>query len=57
MFLQFQRADKVSDKAIEICRNKHLAKQYLKKAGVPTPEGELFHRNLLKRKLSIMQKN
>lgn len=36
------KGDKVSDNAIEICKNKHLAKQYLKKAGVPTPEGELF---------------
>lgn len=39
------KGDKVSDKAIEICRNKHLAKQYLKKAGVPTPEGELFNKD------------
>ena len=40
------RGDKVSDEALEICRNKHLTKKYLKKAGIPTPEGEVFKKNI-----------
>src|SRR5690625_4060339 len=41
------KGDQVSDNAIKICRNKHIAKQYLNKAGVPTPEGELFNKEVM----------
>lgn len=40
------RGDKVSMNALRICRNKHLTKEYLTKAGVPTPEGELFQKEI-----------
>ncbi|GAA0468326.1 ATP-grasp domain-containing protein [Alkalibacillus silvisoli] len=36
------RSSKVSTKAVNICVDKDLTKQYLKKAGVPTPEGKAF---------------
>lgn len=39
------RGEGVTNKASRICRNKHKAKQLLTKAGVPTPEGELFGKN------------
>src|SRR5690625_676913 len=40
------KGDKVTDEAIKICRNKHLTKKYLTKAGVPTPKGELFKKDV-----------
>lgn len=40
------RGDKVTQKAVEICRNKHLTKKHLAKAGVPTPKGELFRKGI-----------
>ncbi|MFC4025029.1 acylphosphatase [Oceanobacillus longus] len=40
------RGDKISQEAMRICKNKHLTKEYLIKAGVPTPEGELFEKNV-----------
>lgn len=36
------RGELVTREAIRICMNKHKTKQYLKEAGVPTPEGEMF---------------
>lgn len=36
------RGDLTTREAMDICKNKHTAKQYLKKAGVPAPEGENF---------------
>lgn len=36
------RGDMVSNEAVEICRNKQLTKEYLKKAGIPVPEGAVF---------------
>lgn len=32
----------VTESAIKICRDKHLAKEYLVKSGVPTPVGDYF---------------
>lgn len=34
--------DRVSDKAFEICDDKDLTKQYLRKGNVPVPEGKMF---------------
>lgn len=39
---QVSRGDKVSKEAIKICVNKHLTKEYLKKANVPVAEGDQF---------------
>ena len=36
------QGDLLTKEAYEICDNKHLTKQYLKKAGVKTPEGKRF---------------
>lgn len=37
------RGDKVSRKAITICVNKHLTKEYLSRANIPIPEGKIFN--------------
>lgn len=39
------RGDLTSRETMAICRNKFKAKQYLRAANVPTPEGELFNEN------------
>ncbi|SFB27436.1 D-alanine-D-alanine ligase [Lentibacillus halodurans] len=36
------KGDKTTELAYEICDNKFLTKEYLSKAGVPTPEGKRF---------------
>lgn len=41
-FFQISRGDKVSQDAIDICKNKNLTKKYLENAGVPTPKGKSF---------------
>ncbi len=41
-YFSVTRSKVVPKKAIKICINKNLTKNYLKKAGVPTPEGENF---------------
>lgn len=38
--------DTVSAKAKKIVKNKHLTKEYLRKAGVNTPEGEFFESDI-----------
>lgn len=37
------RGDRVPQEAVKICINKNLTKEYLLKAGVPTPEGRAFN--------------
>src|SRR5699024_4356721 len=39
---QLSMGDKVSQKAFDICDDKELTKQYLRKHNVPVPEGEMF---------------
>src|SRR5690625_4728227 len=39
------KGEDVTDKAVRTCGNKHKTKQLLAKAGVPTPEGELFNKD------------
>ncbi|WP_096190299.1 ATP-grasp domain-containing protein [Evansella halocellulosilytica] len=36
------RGDKITDEAYKICDNKQLTKDYLRKAGVPVPDGKRF---------------
>lgn len=36
------RGDLISQEAIEVCNDKYLTKKYLERAGVSTPEGEMF---------------
>nr|WP_236784696.1 acylphosphatase [Alteribacter salitolerans] len=36
------RGDEVTEEAIEICKDKNLTKEYLKRFGVPSPEGRRF---------------
>lgn len=36
------RGDLVTEEAVNICKNKHLTKEYLSKAGVPVPEGKIY---------------
>src|SRR5690625_4925156 len=38
------RGDKVANEAVDIVHDKHLAKSYLQKAGVPTPKGVQFNK-------------
>jgi D-alanine-D-alanine ligase-like ATP-grasp enzyme len=37
--------DKVTDKAFDICNNKEVTKQYLRKGNVPVPHGKMFDEN------------
>lgn len=39
------RGDFTTVKTAQLCKDKHLTKQYLSKAGVPTPEGALFEKD------------
>ncbi|MDV2583321.1 ATP-grasp domain-containing protein [Alkalibacillus haloalkaliphilus] len=39
------RGDLVSDKAVEVCKDKFRTKSYLKESGVPTPQGTVFTLN------------
>lgn len=39
------RGDFTPAKTLKICRHKHLTKEYLLKANVPTPDGKLFDKN------------
>lgn len=41
------RGDLVTVNAMKICKDKHETKKYLKKASVPTPEGEEFGSEIL----------
>lgn len=41
------RGDLTSVSTMKICRDKHTTKEYLLKAGVPTPEGRIFKKEVL----------
>lgn len=43
--------DKVSQEAFDICDDKDLTKQYLRKLNVPVPEGKMFTKNSSKKEI------
>ena len=42
--IDMSRIDQIPAEAIEICKNKGLAKEYLARAGVPVPKGRVFNK-------------
>lgn len=46
------KGDEVSSEAVRICKNKNLTKEYLLKAKVPTPNGDVFTKDVSEKEIT-----